>query len=249
MTCNRSYQSSEAGESSWWIPSRVEQPELLDLGYGSASDVSANLNEMWRANQYLGGFRALVRHLYPRLAASEGLALTLADLGTGSADIPVRIAHWARRHGLNLRIFALDWATRNLATAHRRIAGSTGIDLVQGDANALPLAPEGVDYVISSLFLHHLAPQDVIHLLRSALDCARRGIIMTDLTRGWLPLAAFRLAQPVLAHNFLTRHDGALSIRRAYTPAELRELAAAAGLPNARLYTHWAWRVTLVVDK
>src|SRR5258708_6297078 len=119
MSRKRSDSSSGARKSAWWIPSRVEQPELLDLGCGSASDVSANFNEMWHTNQYLGGFRALVRHLYPRLEASESPALTVVDLGTGSADIPVRIAHWARLHGLNLRIIALDWATRNLAIAHR----------------------------------------------------------------------------------------------------------------------------------
>ena len=63
-----------------------------------------------------------------------------------------------------------------------------------------------------------------------------------------LPGLAFRLVQPVLARHPFTRHDGQLSIRRAYTPPELRALAAAAGLEGARVYTHWPWRMTLVVD-
>jgi len=53
----------------------------------------------------------------------------------------------------------------------------------------------------------------------------------------------------VLARHPLTRHDGALSIRRAYTPGELHALALAAGLPQPRVYSHWPWRMTLVVER
>jgi hypothetical protein len=77
---------------------------------------------------------------------------------------------------------------------------------------------------------------------------ARRGVIMSDLARGWLPLAAFKLVQPIFARHPFTRHDGALSIRRAYTAAELRALAGAAGLRAARVHTHWPWRLTLVSE-
>jgi hypothetical protein len=102
---------------------------------------------------------------------------------------------------------------------------------------------------MSSLFLHHLPPDQVKKLLAQAFRLAHKGIIMSDLTRGRLPMIAFRLGQPVFARNFLTRQDGMTSIRRAYTPAELLHLAQAAGLTNARVYRHPGWRMTLVVDK
>ncbi len=232
--------------ATWLTPSRVEQPELLDLGIGSPGDVAENLSEMWRSNRYLGGLRALTRHLSPRLAACSG-RVTIVDLGTGSADIPLAIAHQA--HGIDIHIVAIDWAAQNLAVAHARTACESAIRLVQADASHLPFPPESVDFVISSLFLHHFSPEQVVALLRSAFACARRGIVMTDLVRSWLPLTAFCLVRPLIARNFLTRHDGALSIRRAYTLGELRELASAAGLPNSHVYTHWPWRMTLVADK
>ncbi len=233
-----------AAPASWLVPARLEQPELLDLGLGQPADVASNLAEMWRSNRYLGGLRALTRHLYPRLAASPG-AVTLVDVGTGSAEIPLAIARRVRRPDVS--IVGVDWAGRNLAVAHTLTSGV--VQLVQADANHLPFPANGVDFVISSLFLHHFSPDGVVHVLRSAFACARRAVVMSDLVRGWLPLFAFRLAQPVIARNFLTRHDGALSIRRAYTPAELKQLADIAGLPGAKVYTHWPWRMTLVVDK
>lgn len=233
---------------SWRCPPRVEQSELLDLGHGSDQEVRQNLTEMWQINRFLGGFRALTTHLYPRLAAQQ-TPITLVDLGTGSADIPVAIACWARQRGLAIQILAVDWSARNLAAASFRINGTTEVRLLYADACSLPLRPGSVDYVISTLFLHHFSPDHLIELLRSAYAWARRGLIMSDLVRGWLPLAGFKLVQPIFARTHLTRHDGALSIRRAYTPDELRALSDAAGLAHANITTHWPWRMTLVAEK
>jgi hypothetical protein len=72
---------------------------------------------------------------------------------------------------------------------------------------------------------------------------------MTDLVRGWPPIVGFKLIQPIFARNFLTRHDGELSIRRAYTPAELQALAQTAELLDVKVHSHWPWRMTLVADK
>ncbi|HEX3053623.1 MAG TPA: methyltransferase domain-containing protein [Aggregatilineaceae bacterium] len=232
----------------WQSLPRQDQPELLDLGAGTLADVRVNLSEMWRINHFLGGFRALTCHLYPRLSSTQG-TITLADLGSGSADVPLAILDWARRHKIPLHLAAVDWAPRNLSIAREHTAHTREVELIQADAAHLPFAKGGIDFVISSLFLHHFSPVDVIDLLRMAYDRANKGIIMSDLVRGRLPLAAFQLVQPVFARHFLTRHDGTLSIRRAYTPGELRHLAEAAGLHHARIYTHWPWRMTLVADK
>jgi SAM-dependent methyltransferase len=227
---------------------RIDQPELLDQGIGSRADVQANLTEMWRSNRYLGGMAALTRHLYPRLRALAG-PVRLLDLGSGSAQIPLALARWARQNEIHAEVIAADWSARNLSVAQALHADSPGVWLIQADAAHPPFAPASVDYVISTLFLHHFAPDSLIALLRAASICARRGLIMSDLVRGRLPLAAFRLAQPLIARHYLTRHDGALSIRRAYTPGELRDLAHAAGLAGAQVITHWPWRMTLVVDR
>jgi SAM-dependent methyltransferase len=227
---------------------RVDETEWLDQGRGSDADVDANLDEMWRLNQRLGGLGALTRHLYPRLRATQA-PCSVIDLGTGSAQVPLAIARWARDHQCALQVYGLDWAARNLAVARRRASSYAEVSLLRADAQRLPIAEQSADFVIASLFLHHFQPRAAADLLRGAYRVARRALIMTDLVRGRLPLFAFRLVQPALARHPLTRHDGTLSIRRAYTPAELRGLAAVAGLPGARVYAHWPWRMTLVVDR
>ncbi len=97
--------------------------------------------------------------------------------------------------------------------------------------------------------MHHLSPEKLTRVLEEAYGLARVALIMSDLVRGWLPYLAFKLVQPVFARSYLTRHDGALSVRRAYTPGELGRLALRAGLPDARVYAHFPWRMTLVAQK
>lgn len=234
--------------SSLLVPPRYDQPELLDMGAGTPQDVKASLSDLWRINRYLGGIPAITRHLFPRLLAQTG-TVTLADIGTGSAEIPAYIARWAHSKNLSLRMMPLDLASRNLAIARDNTNSLPNVHLVQADARHLPFAHNSVDYVMSSVFLHHFPPEQVIDLLRQAFAIARRGIVMSDGVRGWLPLIAFKIGQPIFARSYITRFDGAASIRRAYTPSEMRQFAAEAGLTNARVYRHPLWRMTLVADK
>jgi SAM-dependent methyltransferase len=228
------------------VPARVDRPEWLDLGVGSLADVRASFVDIWRINRYLGGLIPLHRYLYPRLRQHPG---SVADIGAGSGHIAIAIARWTKQEQLPVTVTALDIAPRNLAIAQTLTQDVSNIHLIQADAITLPLAPKSVDYVISSLFLHHLTPEQVVTFLRSSFGVARHALIMSDLVRGWLPMVGFKLSQPIFARHPMTRYDGMVSIRRAYTPRELKEFAKEAGIRHFRIETHWAWRMTLVADK
>lgn len=244
----------EGFRNSILIPERVDRAELLDLGVGTAADVSENLAQMQRINDWFGGTRALLMHLLPRLALHTG-PVTLLDLGCGIAGIPSALVKWGRRRNQDVHVYGLDHSLRNLQAAGTAPAG---IQFIQADARHLPFSPGCVDYVISSLFIHHLPPADLVHVLHQSYRMARCGLIMSDLVRGWLPWAAYHLIQPLFGRNYLTRNDGLLSILRAYTPSELANLANTAlggqdmekeGFSPPLVYQHWPWRMTLVVDK
>ena len=231
-----------------WACERLEQEELLDQGIGTRRDVAQNMAEMQRINDLLGGTRALTAHLYPRLLV-QTTPVTVVDLGTGGGGLPLVLVQWARKLNLNLRVLGVDWSVRNLESAVPSVRHAPEIHLLQANALNLPIPPGGVDFVISTLFMHHLAPETLVRVLREAYDLAQCGVIMSDLVRGWAPYYAFKLIAPVFARSYLTRHDGALSVRRAYTPQELYRLARRAGLPHPQVHTHFPWRMTLVVQK
>jgi hypothetical protein len=66
--------------------------------------------------------------------------------------------------------------------------------------------------------------------LREAARVARIGVIVNDLVRARHHWLAARLLLGVTSRNRYTRHDGPLSVQRAYTRVELRALLAGAAL-------------------
>lgn len=82
------------------------------------------------------------------------------------------------------------------------------------------------DVAICVTVFHHLSEDEITALVRNAGRSVRR-LIVLDLVRHWLPLALFA----VFVSPFLMRTvavDGCQSIRRAYTPEELRAIIESA---------------------
>ncbi len=226
--------------STWLTPPRRDQPELLDRNLGAAADVHASMQDLWRVNTLLGGVWSVTRHLSPRL--QQHPPATVLDLGAGAGQVAGAIA---AQHPA-ATVIPLDYARQHLTSTTHQPAHMPPI---QADALRLPLAANSVDYVISSLFLHHFTPEQVVCILRDAFTVARRGVIMSDLMRGRVNELAWHIARPVFARSHITYHDGLISVQRAYTPTELLRFAVAAGVMNAKVYAPLPWRMTLVIDK
>jgi 2-polyprenyl-3-methyl-5-hydroxy-6-metoxy-1,4-benzoquinol methylase len=103
-----------------------------------------------------------------------------------------------------------------------------------------------VDVVLVSQVAHHLTAPSVVHLLRTCDRLARRAVIVADLRRSRFAPAAFWCGARILQFDPVTVADGMTSIRRGFSPAELRRLMAEAGIkgrvdqrPGFRLVASW----------
>jgi hypothetical protein len=164
----------------------------------------------------------------------KGTTWTLLDVGTGLGDIPRAAAAAARRHGITLRLVGVE-LNRAAAEAAREVDGADPISLVLADGGALPLLPRSVDIVIASQVLHHLPHDVAVRWITSLSALARRAVILADLRRSRVAMAALWLVSFPLGFSATTRHDGVLSLRRGYTRDEFNEILVAAGLlPVAR---------------
>jgi 2-polyprenyl-3-methyl-5-hydroxy-6-metoxy-1,4-benzoquinol methylase len=76
---------------------------------------------------------------------------------------------------------------------------------------------------------HHLNDQDAVKLLAEMARVSRGKVFVVDLNRDRTAYYMYRLFAPVFFQR-LTVEDGALSILRARTPDEMRQIALAAGL-------------------
>jgi 2-polyprenyl-3-methyl-5-hydroxy-6-metoxy-1,4-benzoquinol methylase len=232
----------------WCLPTRIDAEEWLDQGKGTPEAIDQSLADLRRINRWLGGRRGLGSHLYPRILRCPTTPVRVLDLGAGGCTIPEAVAQWAHHARLPVHIFALDLRQRHLQWARRNLQTWPEISFIQGDVLALPVTEGCVDFVISSLFLHHFTADALIQVLPQWACLARRSLIMMDLVRHPAPYWFMKAASPVFARSAMTRHDAAVSIRRAYRPEELRRIAEEAGFAQARVCTYFPYRMILVID-
>jgi ubiquinone/menaquinone biosynthesis C-methylase UbiE len=221
------------------VRQRVDLRELMDDPVDSLTELEANLRDLARANRFLGGVAPVARVL------ERTGATTILDVGCGAADIPRALLRLASRGNRALAITCLDKNDQMLRIAGRD-AATPQLTFVRGDGRALPYAAGAFDVAMCSLTLHHLPPDDAVVLLRELRRVSRRTPLVCDLRRSRLAYAAVSIYVKLFSRNRLTRHDGPVSVLRAYTPKEALALARKAGWQVPRVRTEPWFRMTLV---
>jgi len=213
---------------------RADAAELLDSGSLSMSEVEANLEDLARLNRLPGGTAASIAGI--RRLIDAGNAARILDVGTGRGDMPLAFA------AAGWDAVAVDSNPDVLVVARREL-GRRGIEAVEADVRGLPFEDGAFDVAHASLLLHHLDPDAAVAALRELRRVARRGIVINDLRRGWMPLVASAVSVALLGRSRVTRTDGFASARRAYTLGELDRLLSDAGLTPRWRSPAWMPRV------
>jgi ubiquinone/menaquinone biosynthesis C-methylase UbiE len=214
----------------------TDAEELLDGTLDDPAALAANLRDLARINRLTGGATLSVRAIREFLPAGG----TVLDVGTGAADIPVRLLADAKRRGVALEVTATDSRQEVLdaaIAARPGLAGASGLTFGLADARRLPWPDRSFDVAHASLLTHHVEPRDMVELLVELRRVARIGIVVNDVVRSplfWL--GAWLVTHSIAASRF-TRHDGPLSIRRAYTRREMERFVERAGLEPVRTIT------------
>jgi hypothetical protein len=225
---------------------REHAEELLDAPSHDMAELDQSLGHVASVNRWLGGVSAITR--YVKLLLRERGTVRLLDVATGSADIPLRIAQWARRHEHTVQILATDVHPQMLELARRRCRDYAEISVEHADALALPYQTNSFDASMLSLALHHFESDDQLRVLREMARVSRQWVLVNDLERTTLNyLGAKLLAATYWRGNRLTRHDGPLSVLRSFTKAELQAIGRAAGI-GGRVERHFFQRIVLIGD-
>jgi ubiquinone/menaquinone biosynthesis C-methylase UbiE len=215
---------------------RAEDPELLDEGVETAEALKS-IGDLRFVNRWLGNREQLLRAVRPTLDAAP--APSLLDVGCGSGDVPVWIASQFRRP---VSVVGVDLKPLHLQAAPDGLRG------VVADVHALPFPDGRFDVVTASLFLHHFDGADVARVLRELFRVTRGLLVVNDLRRARVPYLFGRATFPLLFRSRVSVEDGLLSIRRAFTPAELRQAFTEAGIP-AQVEATWPYRLLAMARK
>lgn len=203
-------------------------------GLGRVNAVSRTVAAMWPA------IRGAAR-------GAAGGRLRILDVASGGGHVAVGLARRAAREGVAVEItgidihgVAVDYA-RELAAR----AGVRGVAFERGDA--LAGARDGAaDVALCSLFLHHLDDDQAVQLLRSMRATARRLVLVSDLRRSRVGHLFAWAGCRLLSRSRIVHVDGPRSVAAAFTPGEVRGLAARAGLAGASVQAHWPQRWLLI---
>jgi SAM-dependent methyltransferase len=218
----------------------LDEPELMDRPLPWAANRRA-LADLDRVTRLLLGLSAVGHALSGRVAAGPPRQL-LVDLGTGSGLAAEWLRRRAARAGRRLRVVGVDRKLVHLLLGRRW--GRAQLRVV-ADATALPLRDGAADWSLSTLFFHHFDRDTNRRILGEMRRVARRGAVVVDLRRSRWSALLVRLLLPLLGVGRVARHDGELSVARAWRVEEVERWAA--GAPVLELRRRFPFRFSLVV--
>jgi ubiquinone/menaquinone biosynthesis C-methylase UbiE len=218
---------------------RLVVPELLDSDSGTPREVADSLADLRMFNRRFGGASAMAALLREVAAARDLNQMDWLDVGGGAGDLAAMTEKSLRPFGLSVRPVVLDRAATHLNGSNRNVCG---------DALALPFRDSSFDVVGSSLFVHHLQPEQLVRFAHEGLRVARHAFVINDLIRHSVHLALAVAGRPIYRSR-LTRHDAVASVRAAYTVEEVRGVLEDAGFTAITVRTFYLFRMGVIVWK
>jgi 2-polyprenyl-3-methyl-5-hydroxy-6-metoxy-1,4-benzoquinol methylase len=221
----------------------MEAPDI------SEKDLTDCLNDLARANtltlarpptlRWLGG---ATRSMAP------GSSFSLLDVGYGQGDMLRAIHRWAVKRGLQPRLTGIDLSPWSATAASAATDPSWGINYLVGDL--FDYAPaEPIDFVVSSLVAHHMSDDQLVAFIRWMELNARRGWFINDLHRHPLAYYGFSVLSTATLLHRMVRHDGLISVARAFTRDDWLRLLAAAGTPPQSVTIDWRFPFRICVGR
>ena len=218
-----------------FVPKRVDSPELLDEENAPREDMERSLRDLRRFNRFYGG-AGVYRRLLRRMAQHD--PLSVLDVATGTGDLLEQLPNTALRVGVDFKIDHLLYLRKGSAV--RRVVAN---------ALDLPFVDNAFEIVTSTHFFHHLSPEQNEAMLREALRVARRGVIVNDTRRHYVPFLVTKLIGLLRFVGRITRNDAPASVLRGYTPDEVRSIAAKLPAKNFEVVRAWPYRFGLLLWK
>lgn len=212
-------------------------------------DLRACLHDLAQVNRITFAYRPTLQWLEEVVPRSRGRTLHILDVGCGGGDMLRRIEDWAVRRQIGVRLTGIDLNPQAIRVAREFTPIDSRIRWIVGDMDSIDPACDPIDCVISSLFTHHLTDDDILRFLVWMERVANHGWFINDLYRSRISYFGFRaMATAAHWHRFV-RHDGPVSIRRAFLPSEWKQYAKASCLPTGAVHIDIHWPARLCVAR
>jgi 2-polyprenyl-3-methyl-5-hydroxy-6-metoxy-1,4-benzoquinol methylase len=221
------------------LSQRSTQPELMDTEVVSFAEFHDCLRTLRIINTFTLAYRPTLRWFARVVAgAASAQSISVLDIGCGGGDMLRQIWKCARGQNLAVELTGIDLNPWSKASAEQVTPPDAPIHYET--ANLFSLDPgRRADFIVSSLFTHHLSDGELIRFIQWMDHHATRGWFINDLHRHPLPYFFIKYAVRLLFSNRMIRHDAPVSVARSFTASEWRHLLREAGIAAERTNIEW----------
>lgn len=225
---------------------RSYQKELMDDLGSSGEVIEQTLRELETINRLLGGNQVTTNGLNALTTGKVDNTITIADLGCGGGDILKLVSTWASKKGLSVELVGFDANPHIVDYAKKNCSQFDNITFEVQDIFSEEFKERQFDIIICTLFTHHFHENDLIRIFKQFKSQAKTGVVINDLHRHWLAYYSIKLLTQLFSKSEMVKYDGPLSVKRAFTKNDLKDILTKADISSYQLVWKWAFRWQLV---
>ena len=224
-------------------------PELMDDPTLDEDRLQAALKDVTLVNRYLGGQQITIDGINHFTSKFPQKTYTIVDLGCGDGAMLRKIAEYACKNKLDFQLLGLDLNAKSIALAKSKSVNYPEIQFLQKDILELNQDTFSCDIVTSTLTMHHFTDAEIETFLKQFLAISKLGVVINDLQRSRVAYVLFKAFSAVFMKTYIARHDGLISIKRAFTKNELLTFTQKLPLESYKLKWRWAFRYLWILEK
>ncbi len=210
--------------------------------------LKAALAEVTRVNKYLGGQQVTLeglRYFFDRFSQKS---YTILDVGCGDGAMLRSIANFARKRSIAVKLIGIDINPKSIALAQKRSQDFPELSFQVQDVFKLNETHLEIDIITSTLTMHHFNDAEILKFLAQFLKLANLGVVINDLQRSTIAYRLFQAYSRVFMKSAMARHDGLISIERAFTKNELLSYTSKLGVQSFSIKWRWAFRYLWILE-
>lgn len=210
---------------------RSYKTEMIDLESTPSNDRIRNVKELDFFGKISGSNYYAWREIYKIIKEKEA-EYNIVDLGCGGGETLKYFAISARNKGIKIKFTGVD--TSDIVIKYMKL-NCSNFDEITGVntefENFIKNTSQRIDIIYCSLFCHHLRDTEIICLMKSA-KAMKSVLIIHDLLRSRLLYYGSYILTRILGGSELSKHDGPISVLKAFKKSEIFDMAVEAGYNN-----------------